>query len=269
MAKNLRVLIGIMMFVLAVSLCVSSNASAQGQGQTGPPENSSGGGPIFGNSWYDDGNGSISTEGEIQIGEGDVDCGDPNTAGTIRWTGTDFEGCNGTEWVSLTTPTPTHYAIGDTGPAGGIVFYITPGSNGQHGLEAAPADQSTGQYWDPTFSCGLPGGAAEGAAVGTGAQNTKEILAACSETATAAKIADAYTLNGYHHWFLPSKDELNLMYTNLHQSGKGGFANFNYWTSTQGPPDTRWFAFYQYFGTGFQAAAHKNSNHKIRAVRAF
>ncbi len=31
--KSFRILIGIMMFVLAVSLCVSSNASAQGQGQ--------------------------------------------------------------------------------------------------------------------------------------------------------------------------------------------------------------------------------------------
>lgn len=35
--------------------------------------------------------------------------------------------------------TPVVYAIGDTGPAGGIVFYVTEG--GIHGLEAAQVDQ--------------------------------------------------------------------------------------------------------------------------------
>jgi len=34
--------------------------------------------------------------------------------------------------------TITYYAVGDTGPAGGIVFYTSDG--GLHGLEAAPAD---------------------------------------------------------------------------------------------------------------------------------
>ena len=33
----------------------------------------------------------------------------------------------------------TTYVVGDVGPAGGIVFYVTDG--GLHGLEAAPADQ--------------------------------------------------------------------------------------------------------------------------------
>ena len=37
-------------------------------------------------------------------------------------------------------PAPTEYAIGDTGPAGGIVFHATNG--GLNGLEAALVDQS-------------------------------------------------------------------------------------------------------------------------------
>ena len=37
---------------------------------------------------------------------------------------------------------PIIYEIGDTGPAGGKVFYITPGSGGIHGLEAALIDQA-------------------------------------------------------------------------------------------------------------------------------
>jgi hypothetical protein len=41
-----------------------------------------------------------------------------------------------------TNEKPTTYAIGDTGPAGGIVFYITDG--GLHGMEATPDDQHEG-----------------------------------------------------------------------------------------------------------------------------
>ncbi len=37
-------------------------------------------------------------------------CGS-STAGIIRWTGADFEGCNGTDWTSL-TPVPTVYSSG-------------------------------------------------------------------------------------------------------------------------------------------------------------
>lgn len=41
----------------------------------------------------------LDVDGAVRIGT------TTNTnAGTIRWTGTDFEGFNGTEWVSLTTP---------------------------------------------------------------------------------------------------------------------------------------------------------------------
>ncbi|MFT5259591.1 MAG: hypothetical protein ACI9J2_001175 [Saprospiraceae bacterium] len=37
----------------------------------------------------------------------------------------------------------TKYGIGSQGPGGGIVFYITPSSEGLHGLEVAPVNQSS------------------------------------------------------------------------------------------------------------------------------
>lgn len=151
------------------------------------------------------------------------------------------------------------YAIGDTGPAGGIVFYIT--GVGLHGLEAAPADQSSGAAWG-CYGTLIAG--ADGTAVGTGAQNTADILAGCSESGIAARIADAYTLNGYDDWFLPSKDELNFLY--LQKAVVGGFAVGGYWSSTENVSSHAWS---QIFGDGYQYNTNKNGTLRVRAVRAF
>jgi hypothetical protein len=203
----------------------------------------------------------------IQIGDETITC-DSTTAGTIRWTGSDFEGCNGSEWVSL-TPTTLFYAIGDTGPAGGIVFYVTDG--GLHGMEAAPADQSSNAEW----GCrGTEIAGADGTSVGTGAQNTADILAGCNTAGIAAELADTYTLNGYDDWFLPSQDELNWM----HQLNviTTFLALDGYWSSTEYTSGTNYEnALYQSFGgtlgdgLGGAVPSYKSGFVSVRAVRAF
>ncbi len=152
-------------------------------------------------------------------------------------------------------------AIGDTGPAGGIVFYITHG--GAHGLEAAPADQSKsrGAEWG-CYGTNIPG--ADGTAVGTGAQNTTDILAGCTTSGIAAALANDYELHGYTDWFLPSKDELDLLYQQ--KDVVGGFASNYYWSSSEDDSD---FAWYQNFDGGFQGANDKVHTLRVRAVRAF
>ena len=125
------------------------------------------------------------------------------------------------------------YAIGDRGPAGGIVFYITDG--GSHGLEDARQDQvkplDPGAEWGCNLT-DIPG--ADGTAVGTGLQNTDDILAGCMDTPIAADIAAGYGAG----WFLPSIDELNLLY--LQKDIVGGFSegcpDFGcsiYWSSSE------------------------------------
>jgi hypothetical protein len=119
-------------------------------------------------------------------------------------------------------------AIGDKGPAGGIVFYVTDG--GKHGLEVGPTDLG------PTL-WGCLGAVITGADshnVGSGQQNTLDILAGCSEPNNAAQIANDYTLNGYGDWFLPSIDELNLMSINIGPQAAAPLTNAgNFYTGTQ------------------------------------
>jgi hypothetical protein len=149
------------------------------------------------------------------------------------------------------------FAIGDTGPAGGIVFYITDG--GLHGLEAAPKDQSAAAW-----GCYGTATGAVGTGVGHGAQNTVLILADCTESGIAARIADDYTLNGYDDWFLPSKDELNLLCQQ--KDVVGGFTVNAYWSSSETNSADAW---HQAFSNCSQGGGYKGSAFNVRAVRAF
>jgi hypothetical protein len=118
--------------------------------------------------------------------------------------------------------TGSPYAIGDTGPAGGIVFYITDG--GLHGLEAATVDQVSTQ-WGCGFSV-IPG--AYSLWVGSGELNTSDIISGCNET-TAASVASAYGPG----WYLPSIVELDLLFALKVSGVVGGFDSKKYWSSTQ------------------------------------
>ncbi|MEI8061655.1 MAG: DNRLRE domain-containing protein, partial [Candidatus Berkelbacteria bacterium] len=181
---------------------------------------------------------------------------------------------NGTAWVNipvvdrsatltLCRGVPTWdiclHQIGDRGSAGGKVFYITEG--GLHGLEAAPVDQANaprgcyGTYITSTS-----------ATVGTGATNTTLIVASCAEADIAAKVADAYSLNGFNDWYLPSKDELYLLYEQ--KAIVGGVDNYYYWSSTDvmGTIDA---TYAQDFSNGTQSTYNKLGVLRVRAIRSF
>jgi hypothetical protein len=142
---------------------------------------------------------------------------------------------------------------------GGIVFYFN-GSGG--GMVCAQYGQSTGTEWG-CYGTSIGG---TGTALGTGAANTAKIVAGCSQAGIAARICNDLVLNGYSDWFLPSKDELNLMYQNLKQAGLGGVVDPWYWSSSE---DSSGFAWVQDFYNGSQDDTNKNYNFRVRAVRAF
>jgi hypothetical protein len=167
----------------------------------------------------------------------------------------------------LLTPTPT-YTIGDTGPAGGLIFYDKGiYFDDWRYLEAAPSDQDYAEDYTVEWGCyrTLINGA-DGTVVGTGEQNTIDIEAGCTTAGTAADICANLSLGGYSDWFLPSKDELNLMYENLKVAGVGGFANNFYWSSSEKYDKNAW---YQNFYVGLQFSFGKYNAIRVRAVRAF
>jgi DUF1680 family protein len=163
------------------------------------------------------------------------------------------------------------YALGDTGPAGGLIFYDNPhyAVDGWRYLEAAPFDQSAGAKWG-CFRQAIPG--ARGTAVGTGKQNTIDMLAACAEPGTAAYLCANFSLNGVRGWFLPSRDELALMYRNLRASDAAAFPdggvadNFTYWASSQQTADMA--AHIDFADLGRQHGDDKDFPRRVRAVRA-
>lgn len=124
----------------------------------------------------------------------------------------------------LTTTGPPSFYIGQA-YGGGIVCYID--GSGQHGLIAATSDQGI-VFWG-CLGTSIPG--ANGTAVGTGASNTAAIVANCSQSGIAARICDELVLNGYSDWFLPSYDELALMYQ--YRTLIGGFSPNFYWSSSE------------------------------------
>ena len=158
-------------------------------------------------------------------------------------------------------------AIGDT-YQGGIIFYLD-GNGG--GLIAALADQSSGIQW---YNGSYVTTGATGTAIGTGSANTDAIILAqgAPETSYAAGLARAYTDGTYTDWFLPSKDELDLMHSNIGQGSStdniGNFAIGFYWSSTvEGVNYDRAYA--QYFSVGAQDAIPTHNALTVRAVRAF
>jgi hypothetical protein len=153
----------------------------------------------------------------------------------------------------------TNLAIGDS-HQGGIIFYLD--GNGE-GLVAAPTDQSSDAEWGCHDFSILGAG---GTAVGTGYQNTVEIELRCSESDIAAKLCTNLTIGGYSDWFLPSKDELELIYLNLHIQGFSYFSPDFYWSSTELDSKN---AIHLYFVDGNFDGNYKTNPFSVRAVRAF
>lgn len=191
--------------------------------------------------------------------------------------------------------------VGDTGPGGGIVFYVASGTFTQTGavgsmcttackyLEAAPTNWLSGTSGDPTreWSTGVnqsslvTGADAEG--IGSGYQNSRDIAAQSGNVSasSAAVLALSNATGGKSDWFLPSKDELRELckYARTQTTGntsvactdggtlRAGFGPDVYWSSSEFDANYPWL---QDLMVGFQGHFNqKPDTFYVRPVRAF
>jgi len=171
------------------------------------------------------------------------------------------------------------YKVGDFAQ-GGIVFWVD--ESGQHGLVCAKTDQSTGARW---YAGTYGNTQAKGDGPFAGEANTSIIIAAHvaigdDGSTYAARICNELQVTEggktYGDWYLPSKEELNLMYQNrtainttATTNGGSGFGSSYYWSSTEESNINGCCAWGQYFLNGNQPITNKNMVLKFRAVRAF
>jgi len=164
--------------------------------------------------------------------------------------------------IKFTTISSTSLSIGDT-YQGGIIFYLHGAYPNQYGLVCANNDQGTSVPW---FSDNYVYYGTTSTAIGSGKTNTSALVERLGDGFYAAKICDALVMDGYDDWFLPSRDELGLMFTNLKYNGLGNFSNNSYWSSSE---CNYLEAYTQYFDSGHQSCNNKYHSYSIRAVRIF
>lgn len=165
--------------------------------------------------------------------------------------------------VSFTT-----LSVGQTGPGGGIVFFDKGDTTGgwQY-LETATSDQSTGITW------GCHGISKPGTQLTVGSGKTNTYIFGCFQPPSAVISCITLSLGGQTDWFLPSRDELNLMYKNLHTNNQGNFnTSASYWSSSESSTVTAWtfsFSSGDAFIHGIKGLSWQNHTTYVRAVRAF
>lgn len=150
------------------------------------------------------------------------------------------------------------YKIGDSFE-GGIIFYID--GTGQHGLIAAVRDQGVSRWGNGEYNTT----GARGTAVGTGLANTNQIIdVQGQEVSYAARLCANYSYGGFTGWFLPSRDELYLLY--LKKSLIGGFTRAYYWSSSEFDRNLVWAKFF--YNNDYVCATKEHLN-GVRAIRTF
>ena len=208
---------------------------------------------------------NLDVEGQIKITDG--------TQGIGKVLTSDANGVASWQTPATSTNTET-YAIGDAA-FGGIVFWVD--ASGQHGLVCATSDQSAGMRW---YAGTFGDTRAYGNRPLAGEVNTDVIIGSHTgiigddENIYAAKLCKELVLEGYTDWYLPSKEELDLMYQHkatieasaIAHNG-AAFSTTSYWSSTEHGAYSAWS---QNFNVGEQESKVKGfTTSGVRAIRSF
>jgi hypothetical protein len=207
----------------------------------------------------------ISQEYRLAFTVKAADISDTMTVRITKINGKDAAAAGRAGYIKISSA-GTLYKTGDKGPAGGIIFY-TMGGTGWRYLEAAPGDLPDAP-WAARGSSYVAGTEYR---AGSGKNNTQRIGSRLGEAGAAARLCAGYELNGYRDWFLPSWEELILMYNRLKSQGLGNLQNKEYWSSSRADHDlTGGGAKKVDFGTGFDRfGGATDESLGVRPIRAF
>ena len=148
---------------------------------------------------------------------------------------------------------------------GGIVAYIYKStdagyvSNLRGGILISPTDLPSSAWYNGTYT--LIGSSQTGLSQ-YGYTNTFSIVNTQGSGTYAAYLCFNYS--GASGWYLPTKDELNKIYSN--KSMIANLSSGKYWSSSE---STSYFTWSQDFSTGTQSLDMKNNVYSVRAAKWF
>ena len=164
----------------------------------------------------------------------------------------------------------THYIGEEFG--GGVIFHLWKDNAGvEHGLIVDKTDLSTAQAWS-NIDQTLIGLAAQSS--WDGLSNSNAIVGQAGHTSSAAALCLNSTNGGQNDWYLPSVQELNMLWNNYYTvarsltqiSGATQLQPAYYWSSTEYNNGYAWnFTFF----SGSAGTNNKVFTYYVRAVRAF
>lgn len=144
---------------------------------------------------------------------------------------------NGTNWCKYDGTIVT-LSVGSICGGGRIAYILQPGDNGYdpnkiHGFIAADSSYYVDNEWG-CFGTLITG--ANGSAIGTGMQNTLDIVNGCATAGTAAWFCNNFSFDGFDDWFLPSNLEMLKIILNkniIYPINQDDYIEEFYWTSKQ------------------------------------
>ena len=168
----------------------------------------------------------------------------------------------------------THY-IGEV-YGGGVIFHLWKDNTGvEHGLILSLTNQSNGQEWSNVLVLSV-GTSAQ--STWNGLSNSNAIIGQDGHNSSAAKLCLDLVSGGQSDWYLPSIQELKMLWNNYYTverilsqiSGAGELTNSSvsecFWSSSEYNQNDAW-AFN--FHTGHATYIAKGYTLRVRAIRAF
>jgi len=199
--------------------------------------------------------------------------------------------------IGLTGPAGPQGPIGLTGPAGpqgpagsggfnhfigeffggGVVFHVWKDPSGiEHGLVISTVNQNTSLTWSnvTSTSVGISANSSW-----NGLANSNAIVAQSNHSSSAASLCLNYTYipTGENDWYLPSIDELQLIFNNRFNINQtlNSISNSdllplsaNFWSSTE-QPNSASQAWSLIFTDGTVTPVNKTSPRFVRAIRSY